>query len=59
VSKQNPFGGPNLAIIVMLLGLIGFLIEPLLVLVFIVVLGYELYRVEKRLAAVEAPTQKS
>ena len=50
MSGQGVFRGPGLAILVMLLGVVGLLIEPLVFLVFVVVLGYELYKIEKRLA---------
>ena len=55
MSSQGVFAGPGLAILVVLLGVIGLLIEPLIFLVFIIVLGYYLYRIEKRLSALEGP----
>jgi len=44
----------NLAIIVILLGLLGLLIEPLVLLAFVVVLGYYMYKLDKRTAQLEA-----
>ena len=43
-----------MAIIVILLGLLGLLIEPLVLLAFVIVLGYYLYKLDKRATDLEA-----
>ena len=43
-----------MVVLIVLLGLLGFLVEPLFILIFIAVLGYYLYKLEKRTSALEA-----
>jgi UPF0716 family protein affecting phage T7 exclusion len=57
LSNRGSIGGLNLPIIIAVLGILG-LFEPLLLLVFFAVLGYFLYRLEKRVANLE-PQQPS
>ena len=52
--NPSPFSGPNMVVLIVLLGLLGFLVEPLFILIFIAVLGYYLYKLEKRTSALEA-----
>ena len=54
MSGKGVLEGPGLAVLITILGVVGFLIAPLALLVFIVLLGYELYKIEKRLAEREA-----
>ncbi len=54
MSNPSPFGGTNLVVLIILLGLLGLIIEPLFLLAFIAALGYYLYRIEKRMSNLEA-----
>jgi hypothetical protein len=58
MSNQSIFGGFNLPLIVILLGLLGLLISPIFLLAFVVLVGYYLYRLDKRVANLE-PQQPS
>ena len=53
MSAQNLWGGYTLPLILILLGVFGLVIDPIFLLAFFVLLGYYLYRVEKRLSALE------
>jgi hypothetical protein len=65
-KPKSVFGGLNVAFVLILLGMIGFLIDPLIMLlVFIPVVGYYLYHLNKkmndlnsRLAKFENPKDK-
>ncbi len=54
MSYPSPFGGTNLVVLIILLGLLGLIIEPLFLLAFIAALGYYLYKIEKRVSSLEA-----
>ena len=53
MSNQSIWGGYNLPIIVVLLGVLGIFIDLLFLVAFFAVLGYYLYRIEKRLTELE------
>ena len=53
MSNQGVFGGPGLAILVVALGLLGILVDLLFFVAFVVVVGYAIYRMEKRVGALE------
>jgi hypothetical protein len=60
-GPKSSAGSLNLAIIVILLGLVGLLLEPLVFLAFVVAVGYVVYRLGRRLEDLEAriPDQRN
>ncbi len=54
MSSSRTFSGMNMVILIVILGLVGLLVEPIVFLVYVAVLGYYLYTLEKRLASIEA-----
>ena len=54
MSKQGPAGSLTLVILIVVLGFVGLIVEPIIFLAFIAVLGYYLYKVERRLMDLEA-----
>ena len=52
MSSQSVFGGPMMAILVVILGFFS-LFEPIVFFLFFAVLGYYLYRLDKRLTQLE------
>ena len=58
VSKPNPWGGYTVPLIITILGLLfALFVDLILFIVFVAVLGYYLYRLEKRISALEgSPT---
>ncbi len=53
-TSASPFAGTNLVILIILLGLLGLFIEPLFLVAFVAVLGYYLYKLERRTQELEA-----
>jgi len=52
VSKPSPWGGYTIPIIIVFLGIVG-LFDFIFFIAFLALLGYYLYRVEKRVTALE------
>ena len=57
MSTRNPWGGYTMPLLLAVLGVLGITVDLIFLLVFFVVLGYYLYRVEKRLSALEGGQQ--
>jgi len=57
MSTQNPWGGYTMPVIIVVLGIVGLFIYIFFI-VFVAMLGYYLYRIEKRLSALEANTAR-
>ena len=56
MSNQGFWGGYNLPILIVVLGILfAFLVDLIIFIAFVAVLGYYLYRVEKRLSELEGP----
>ena len=53
MSKPSPWGGYTIPMLIVFLGVIG-LFDFIFFVAFLALLGYYLYRVEKRLSALEA-----
>ena len=53
VSAQSVWGGYTMALIIVILGILGITIDLIFLLVFFIVLGYYLYRIEKRVSELE------
>lgn len=52
VSKPSPWGGYTIPVIIVFLGIVG-LFDFIFFIAFLALLGYYLYRVEKRVSALE------
>jgi len=52
VSKPSPWGGYTIPLLIVFLGIIG-LFDFIFFIAFLALLGYYLYRVEKRITALE------
>ena len=55
MSKPSPWGGYTIPMLIVFLGVIG-LFDFIFFVAFLALLGYYLYRVEKRLTAIEVKT---
>jgi len=55
MSTQNPWGGYTMPVIIAVLGIVGLFIYIFFI-VFVAMLAYYLYRIEKRLSALEGNT---
>jgi len=55
VSKPSPWGGYTIPLLIVFLGIVG-LFDFIFFVAFLALLGYFLYRVEKRVSALEAGT---
>jgi len=53
MSTQSVWGGYTMPLIIALLGIFGLVVDTIFLLAFFVLLGYYLYRVEKRISALE------
>ena len=53
MSAQSPWGGYTVPVILAFLGVFGITVNGFFLLAFFIVLSYYLYRIEKRLSAVE------
>ena len=53
MSTQSVWGGYTMPVILIVLGILGLIVDALFLLAFFIVLGYYLYRVEKRISALE------
>jgi len=53
MSNQGAWGGYTMPVIIVLLGILGITIDLIFLVAFFVVLGYYLYRTEKRISALE------
>jgi len=60
MSSQTAWGGYTMPLIIIVLGILGLTVDLIFLLAFIVVVGYYLYRIEKRVSALEggAPSPK-
>ena len=53
MSNRSVFGGPALPFLILVFGLLGILVDALFFIIFVLLLGYYLYRIEKRLNGLE------
>jgi len=53
MSTQSPWGGYTIPVILAFLGIFGITVNGFFLLAFFIVLAYYLYRVEKRVSALE------
>jgi len=53
MSSQSIWGGYSMALIIIILGVLGLIIDTLFLLAFVVLVGYYLYRIEKRVSDLE------
>jgi uncharacterized membrane protein len=53
VSKPSPWGGYTVPLILAVFGILGITVDLIFLLAFFIVLAYYLYRVEKRISALE------
>jgi len=57
VSTRNLWGGYSMPLVLAVLGVLGITLDLIFLLAFFIVLGYYLYRVEKRLSNLEGSQQ--
>ena len=55
MSARNPWGGYTMPLILAVFGILGITLDLIFLMAFFVVLAYYLYRIEKRLSAMEGP----
>ncbi len=53
MSSQSPWGGYTMPVIIVILGVLGITFDLVFLIAFFAVLGYFLYRMEKRVSALE------
>jgi len=53
MSAQSPWGGYTMPVILAFLGIFGLIVNGFFLLAFFIVLSYYLYRIEKRISALE------
>jgi uncharacterized membrane protein len=53
VSNQSPWGGYTIPLIIVILGILGITVDLIFLIAFIVVVGYYLYKIERRVSELE------
>lgn len=53
MSTQSPWGGYTMPLILIVLGVLGITVDLIFLIAFVILVGYYLYRIEKRLSQLE------